>query len=390
VLLAQTEKGLSAFAMPMRRRLVVGAAAGSSEPVSELNGVRIQRLKDKLGTRGLPTAELELRGARAWLVGEEGKGVKEIATMLTITRIHTAIGSASYWARGLAVCRAYSKVRTARGRFLYEHPQHLAWMARETVKYWAAMQFAHFGAALLGCAEQGWEAVVKGTRAETLIPAAQEARAGLLRLLTPVMKAQVSLGAVAGLRHAMECLGGVGYCENNEDGGVLNLAKIFRDAVVNTIWEGTVSVMAEDVARVLSDKRIGGGQIIESILGVWVKAVLQHCRGRFAEECDIVLERLQALISLAKGATTAEVEYRGRDIMEHLETIASATLLLHDANTDGDYIASQIASRYAFSVALPDGRHKRKQLEWQKEAEIDLQLFLGTTFRPTKSTQGKL
>ncbi|KAL7626449.1 hypothetical protein AAE478_003221 [Parahypoxylon ruwenzoriense] len=385
VLLARTAQGISAFLVPMRRKIRgrdVSRAGGAGGEATELNGVRIQRLKDKLGTKALPTAELELKGARGWLIGQEGKGVKEISAILNITRIYAAAGSVSYWSRGLGICRAFSKVRQARGRFLYNHPQHVLWMAAETVKYWAATQFSFFGIALLGCSEQGWEAAVKNTASETLIPKDSTVRAGLLRLLTPAIKARISLASVSGLRETMECLGGVGYCENNEDGGVMNLAKLFRDTISNTIWEGTASVMAEDICRVIKDRRIANGNVIEAVFGSWVKGVLQHCRGRFSEECGVVEERLQALIASVKGASAEELEYRGRDLLAHLEAISSAVILLHDASTDGDEVASYIASRYVWSQAVHHSQYQRKQASRQEDAAIDRKIFLGTDFHP--------
>ncbi|KAI1505795.1 acyl-CoA dehydrogenase/oxidase [Biscogniauxia marginata] len=382
VLLAKTPKGLDAF--------ISHCLDSENEIQTELNGISVQRLKNKLGTRGLPTAELEIKGARGWLIGEEGKGIKEISAILNITRIHTSTSSASYWARGLSICRAYSKVRKVRGRFLYENSQHMFWMARETVKYWAATHFVFFGVALLGCSEQGWGPAAQNTAAEALIPRDRGMREALLRLLTPVIKAQVSMGAVSGLRESMECLGGVGYCGNHEDGGILNLAKIFRDSVVNTIWEGTVSVMAEDVRRVLRDRRIGDGNTIETVFGTWIQYVLQLCREQFTDECDIVQKRLQALIAIVKRKDEPELEYRGRDILEHLEAITSATLLLYNACIDGNQVACYIASRYTKSKALSHIQDQPKRSDWKREAEIDRLIFLGEDFRPTTDPQQKL
>jgi len=96
ILLARTPGGggkLSAFYAPMR------LANG------ERNGVRIMRLKRKLGTRALPTAELELKGMRAWMIGEEGDGVKQMATVLNITRVHNAVSAISFMRRGLAIAK---------------------------------------------------------------------------------------------------------------------------------------------------------------------------------------------------------------------------------------------------------------------------------------------
>ncbi|KAL6868686.1 hypothetical protein ACO1O0_000002 [Amphichorda felina] len=241
VMLARTPKGLSAFYAPMKRMRKEEAV---------MNGVRITRLKDKLGTKALPTAELEIKGMRGWLIGQEGKGVKEISTILNTTRLWTAIGSVAGWARGLAVARAFARVRTVRGKLLVDNAQHVRWMADETVKLHAAAHFAFLGAALNGIAESG-PAVNKGTVAEGFLPSTHAEAQLLLRALTPVMKAQCSVASVHGLRACMESLGGVGYCENNGDGGIFNLARLYRDVNVNPIWEGTVSVMSEDVVRVL-------------------------------------------------------------------------------------------------------------------------------------------
>jgi hypothetical protein len=263
-------------------------------------------------------------------------------------------------------------------------------MANETVTYWAATQFAFFGCALLGCAEQG-TAITKDTPSCSLIPQNLNTLPALLRLLTPVMKAQVSLTAVSGIRSAMECLGGVGYCENHEDGGILNLAKIFRDSVVNTIWEGTVSVMADDVGRVIRDKRIAGGNIIKNVFVPWVAKVLGECRAKFPAECNVIEERIQALVSLAQSCAKREeeLEYRGRDFLEHLEAIAAGTILLFDANLDGDEVVGHIASRYIWSKAIPKSQYQKTPTDWKLEAKIDCKIFLGSNFTAEKFV-GKL
>ncbi|KAH7142044.1 hypothetical protein EDB81DRAFT_885090 [Dactylonectria macrodidyma] len=87
-----------------------------------------------MGTKGLPTAELELKGARGWLVGEESKGIKN-STILNLARLHTGAGSNSYWTRGLAVSQAYIKTRKVCGIYLHENLQNNHWMAVQMVKY---------------------------------------------------------------------------------------------------------------------------------------------------------------------------------------------------------------------------------------------------------------
>jgi alkylation response protein AidB-like acyl-CoA dehydrogenase len=380
VMLARTEKGLSAFFAPMRRRTgkVIPSVDSAAETMhaTELNGVRISRLKNKMGTKAVPTAELELKGVRAWMIGKEGQGVKEISAILNITRLHTAAGSIANWARALAVSRAYTKVRKVRGGLLANNPQHLRWMADETIKYRAAAHLVFFGIALQGAYEQDWQNMVRGTKAEDLIPKDRTEVQHLLRLLTPVMKAQVTVASSHGVRECMESLGGVGYCENHEDGGLLNLAKIHRDNLVNPIWEGTVSVLAEDLVRVLLDKRLGNGDIITNVFVPWVQSVLRVCNGEFKLEIELVNERLQDLVSLVSTAGKDELLYRGRELLGHVEIVACTVLLLYDATADGDSIAGAVASRWA-RLKMKSLKEERDSGDWRKDLEIDRAIFLG-------------
>ncbi|CAI6339124.1 unnamed protein product [Periconia digitata] len=383
VLLANTEKGLSAFYMPVRRRKgdatsTVRINGLDAPPETELNGVRISRLKNKLGTKSLPTAELELRGARAWLIGTEGRGVAEIAAVLNITRMSTAGGSVASWSRGLAICRAYSKVRKVRGGLLQDIPTHLRWMAEETIKYHAAAHFVYFGVALQGALEQSYDAVVSNTKAAKLIPSDEISISLLLRLLLPAMKAQVSVASVNGLRECMECLGGVGYCENNEEGGLMNIAKIYRDNLVNPIWEGTVSVMAEDAVRVITDKRLGSGDILSNVFKPWVMAVLDGCADSFQQEVVLVKEKMEALSNLTNGKGKDELTYRGREILGHLEAITSSLLLLFDATANPGYPVQTIASRWVRSRCSQDSVTEDVQT-WQDRVVVDKSIFLGTS-----------
>ena len=383
MLLAQTDNGLSLFLAPTRRRV---ASTPDGRQASELNGIRIQRLKDKIGTKSLPTAELELKGMRAYLIGQEGRGVKEISAILNMTRLYTAAGGAGYWARGLQVCRAHSRVRKVRGGLLQDNSAHLRWMAGETVKYTAATQFTFFGVAMYGALEQDPVKVVRGTKAESLLPTNKSVLETLLRLLTPVMKSRITLGSVAGLREAMECLGGVGYCENNEDGGLMNISKIFRDSLTGPIWEGTVSVMADDVVRVLIDKRIGGGKTIEGVYSPWVRQVLTSCEPLFTEEVARMLERLNALEALVHAASKEQLLFHGRELLEHLEAITCAALLMFDACTDRDEVAAEIARRWVRSHAVgKTGFAASAAANWADISRMDKRIFLGddTDLRPS-------
>lgn len=397
VLLAQTDKGLSAFYAPLRRQR--GRTHGDSPAApttesrtlpTETNGVRIQRLKSKLGTKGVPTAELELKGMRAYLIGTEGQGIKEISSILNITRLHTASAGAGYLARGLAVSRAYTLVRKVRDRALAENPQHLAWMAGESVKYRANAHLVFLGVALLGATEQGFGEVTKGTNAHVLIPREKGRVETLLRLLTPVMKAQVTLNSVSGLRACMESLGGVGYCENTEDGGIMNIARLFRDSVVGTIWEGTTSVMAEDVLRVVKNPK-AKGDVIDAVFGEWVRGVLAVVEKRFVDECQILKNRYGALKEMVQTLELQVLQRRGRDVLEHIEAVACACLLMYDATVDGDEVATEVARRWIRMNALPaDKMESEAVVDAHDGIDMDRRIFLGPRAGSSSTRQAKL
>ncbi|RMD41632.1 hypothetical protein DV735_g3490, partial [Chaetothyriales sp. CBS 134920] len=371
VLLARTEKGIGAFFAPMRR-----AAGNSSAPnASVMNGVQISRLKEKLGTKAVPTAELVLSDMRGWLVGEEGQGVKMITAILNITRLHTACGSVGDWRAGLAVSRAFTRVRSVQGnKPLSKNVQHIKWLADETLLFRAATNLGFFGVALLGHTE------LKGPRTKAddlgLLPSKKEDAEALLRLLTPLMKYACSLRAVEGLRACMESLGGVGYCENNEDDGILNVAKLFRDANVNPIWEGTGSVMAEDVLRALQVKKKGSAEL-ERLFGKWLLGVLAKIResgkGLFDKQIRTVEERYLNLKRLIQGKSEDELLWQGRAILEHFDAIVSGVLLMADASVDGDEVAVEIAKRWARRIS--PGREG--VVNFAKEIEMDRRIFLG-------------
>ena len=188
---AQGSRGLSLFLVPLRM-------GPYSSPLS--NGVLMHRLKNKVGTHGVPTAELELHGTRAWLMGPVNEGVKCVAMMLNITRVHSAVHSVGSLQRCLAIARAYARVRTIKGgtTLLRDVPLHVAGLANVAVLY-RALAHVTFGAiVLLGKSECGKSTVE------------EEAR---LRMLTPTIKAYAAEWATSGMEQAMGALGGLGYME---------------------------------------------------------------------------------------------------------------------------------------------------------------------------------
>jgi alkylation response protein AidB-like acyl-CoA dehydrogenase len=265
ILLARTEKGISAFYAPMRRQdhdatTMVGTSKGKLG--KELNGVRIQRLKEKFGTRSVPTAELELDGMRAWLVGEEGRGIHEISSILTITRLHSTIACLGYVGRGLGVARAYAKIRQVgagrrRRMFLTDSPLHMRTLADLTTKYHGLMLLTFFTIYVFGLEEHPNSPLGEGNRPLGKLTVDKVDVSPLLRVLTPLLKSYACKTSILLMYGCMESLGGVGYLANEEQ-EYINLTRLFRDLCVNSIWEGTTEVLATDFVRAL--KHLKGGR----------------------------------------------------------------------------------------------------------------------------------
>jgi len=193
--------------------------------------IRVNRLKDKLGTRKLPTAELSLEGLRAWMVGPHEHGVRQIAPMLNITRTWNGVTAASGMRRGMALARDYAGRRRAFGAPLSEKPLHVDTLAGLQAEAEGALHFAFRVAGLIGMVEAGDDRDELRTR---------------LRTLTPLMKLTTARQAVRVSSEQLECFGGAGYVEDT------GLPSLLRDSQVLSIWEGTTNVLALDTLRALA------------------------------------------------------------------------------------------------------------------------------------------
>jgi alkylation response protein AidB-like acyl-CoA dehydrogenase len=362
-LLAKTPNSdnLSVFYAPIKRQRLL-----DGNMVTEFNGIIPQRLKNKLGTKALPTAELELKGMRAHLLGKKDVGVKQISTVLTLTRLHTAVGSIGYLGRGLAISRAFARVRrVGGGRLLVDVPVHVKSMATEHVEYKAHTMLALFTVSMLSVSENA-----ASDQHAPLASSVEQARL-LLRLLTPITKALVSLAAVNGLRACMESLGGVGYLENNDD-PELNIARIFRDANVMTIWEGTTNIMADDTIRVLTGRE--GQKVLDTLEG-WCRDFVAKA-GTFDYRYRILLNELRRTKEQVATRDRSELEFVSTEIMESLGWFVAGTLLVQDALKDNDPVAQEIALRW---LAKKDPRQQQKlsARPWQESAELDKGIVFG-------------
>jgi alkylation response protein AidB-like acyl-CoA dehydrogenase len=194
------------------------------------NGISVNRLKDKLGTRKVPTAELTLDGARAIPVAGLEGGIKNITPMLSVTRTWNAVGAIGGMRRAIALVKDYARRRSQFGAPLADKPLH-----RDTI---AAMQAELDGAFLISMRA----AHQLGRREAGEIDAEDK----LFRILTPIVKLTTAKQAVAVASEALECFGGAGYVEDT------GLPRILRDAQVLPIWEGTTNVLSLDTLRAMT------------------------------------------------------------------------------------------------------------------------------------------
>lgn len=201
-----------------------------------LNNIEINRLKDKLGTRKVPTAELTLNGTRAQLVMGASDGVRNITPLLNITRLWNGISAVSLMRRGLALAFDYARKRVAFGAPLSEKPLHMDTLAGLQAEAEAAFHFAFYVAELTGRSEAG---------------EIDEYDSHMLRLLTPVMKLMTGKQAVMIASDVLESFGGAGFVEDT------GLPVLLRDSQVLPIWEGTTNVLALDTLRALGAKTDG-------------------------------------------------------------------------------------------------------------------------------------
>ncbi|NUO54571.1 MAG: acyl-CoA dehydrogenase [Polyangiaceae bacterium] len=196
-----------------------------------LNGIAINRLKDKLGTRKVPTAELTLDGTIATPVAGLTDGIKNISPMLNVTRTWNAVGALAGMRRGIALARDYAKKRVQFGAPLAEKPLHTDTLAGMQAELEASFALVYRDIHLLGKVDD-----------KTVTPREQAA----LRLYTPLMKLTTGKQAVAVVSEAIECFGGAGYIEDT------GLPRLLRDAQVLSIWEGTTNVLSLDALRAIA------------------------------------------------------------------------------------------------------------------------------------------
>jgi putative acyl-CoA dehydrogenase len=274
LVLAQAPGGLTCFLMPRFR------------PDGSVNALRLQRLKDKLGNRSNASAEVEFGEAFAWRVGEEGRGVRTIIEMVQLTRLDCALGSAGLMRMALAQAVHHARHRSVFQRRLADQPMMRSVLADLALEMEAAVAL-----------------VMRLARAfDRPDDAAEAARA---RLLTPAVKYFVCKTAPAFIYEAMECLGGNGYVEEAP------LARLYREAPVNAIWEGSGNVMCLDVLRAVSREGEAGRHLIETL----------------ARETADLPGAAQAAAFVVSALAAREAEATARRAVERLAQLAAAAAL---------------------------------------------------------------
>ncbi|KAM3867533.1 acyl-CoA dehydrogenase family member 11 [Diretmus argenteus] len=297
------------------RGLSLFYAEVSRDQEGKLNGIEVQRLKDKLGTRQMPTAELLLDGLPAHRLSEVGRGVASIANMLTITRIHNSVSAAAAMRRVVQLARDYATRRTAFGKPLKDHPLHMQTLARMEVETRGAFLLVMDVCRLLGREETGM---------------ASQLDTQLLRLLTPVVKLYTGKQAVAVVSEGLESFGGQGYIEDT------GLPGILRDAQVLSIWEGTTNVLSLDVLRCAARS---SGMVLEAYF-TYTKSLLAGAStipslAPAVRAVDGALSGLGEFVQVAATRPPSYLELAARDLAYSLARIYMGALLIDHASWEG-------------------------------------------------------
>jgi putative acyl-CoA dehydrogenase len=313
LMLAQTERGLGCFFVPR------------FTPVGGRNRIYIQRLKDKLGNRSNASSEIELDGAWARLVGEEGRGVPTIIEMVSHTRLDCVIGAAAQMRFGLIQALHHASHRVAFGKRLIEQPLMRNVLADLAIE-----------------SEAATVTMARLARAYDDAQASDEARS-FARLATAVCKYWLCKRAPVHAAEALECLGGNGYVEESM------MPRLYREAPLNSIWEGSGNVMCLDVLRAIAKEPASLTLLCDEIA--------------LAREPRL----LRVVDELKQGLEEREdLEARARRVVERMALALQASLLLRHAPTAtaAAFISSRIDGDRGLALGtLPRGVDHQAILE---------------------------
>ncbi|KAF4473037.1 Acyl- dehydrogenase [Fusarium albosuccineum] len=334
LILAKTESGeLSLFLAPTKR--TVTGPDGKQKQVT--NGIRIHRMKNKMGTKELPTAELELKDVRAWMIGLKDKGISTIALLLNVTRTHNFITALSCWRRTMHIAKSFAKARRVLDQPLWTFPMHLRLLSDMEVKHRGALQLAFFTTSLLSFADYGHPE----PRPASYVPLPEPGRHTevLLRTLTATAKAIICKVATLALQECQEAMGGVGYMDDPHD-PEFNISRLFRDTAANMTWEGTTNVLASELVRHMLNKDH------LDIITVWMTKSIDAVKdGELKRTLATASPKFFTKLAPYKndvGVALAD----GRQYMFTLGWLISGILLALDAQRDDNEVAQEVAKRW--------------------------------------------
>ena len=282
LVLAQADAGLSCFLLPR------------FAPDGTLNAVRIQRLKNKLGDWSNASAEVELQGALAWMVGEPGRGVATILQMVALTRQDCVTGSAGIMRQALVQAVHHARHRSAFGKPLAEQPLMINVLADLALESEASTALALRIARAVDASSRD----------------AKEA--ALARIVTAIGKYWVCKRCPPFVNEAQECLGGAGYVEESI------LPRLYRQAPLNSIWEGSGNIQCLDVLRALAKEPASAEAYF---------AELDAVRGGNA-----LLDAETAKLRRAVKGKPHDLESRSRSIVERMALALQASCLVRGGN----------------------------------------------------------
>jgi hypothetical protein len=281
-------------------------------PSGALNGYRIVRLKDKLGTKGMASGEIVLEGATAWLVGELGQGFKQMTEMVNQSRLSNGVRSAGLMRRAVHEALTVALGRRAFGQRLIDLPLVRRQLIKMILPAEAALSVALFTADCLDRADAG------------------EAEAQTLRrILTPLIKLRACRDARKVTGDAMEMRGGNGYIEEWIE------PRLLRESHLGSIWEGTSNIIALDVMRAAA--KTGAHRALARRLAPMIGRAPADLAARLAE-------RLEAALALIDRAAAKEGDARAaREAATGLYHATAAALFVHEAEQVGDAVRLDLA-----------------------------------------------
>jgi putative acyl-CoA dehydrogenase len=301
LVLAQAPGGLTCFLLPRWR------------PDGARNAFALMRLKDKLGNWSNASSEVEFQGAWARRLGDEGRGVATILEMVALTRLDCMLGSAAEMRRALVEAVHHARHRRAFGKLLVEQPLMRNVLADLALESEAATAFAL--------------RVARAVDASARDPR----EAAFARIATAIGKYWICKRAPAFVNEAQECLGGAGYVEDSI------LARLYREAPLNSIWEGCGNIQCLDVLRALSREP----ETLDAVCAEFAAVATRN------EALDREVEGLRALL-----AKPGEFETSARLVVERLALALQACVLLHGDETVAEAFCT---SRLMFPHGLAFG-----------------------------------